>query len=257
MDFNQRVALVTGASRGIGKAAALLFARQGARVVLVARKPEGLAKVKDEIEAADGQAITLPADVSIPGQVYAMVEQALRLFGRIDILVASAAVNRWGTVLEHDDAAWLEVLHANLYSVYLTDKAVLPAMLANRWGRIINVSAMSAFNAAPGWSAQCAAKAGILGLTRALALEVAAQGVTVNAICPAWVRTEGAGEWAAQEGAALGLSQEQYWQLQLKSYPIGRFTEPDEQAHLMLYIASDEAAALTGQAICLTGGSPW
>jgi NAD(P)-dependent dehydrogenase (short-subunit alcohol dehydrogenase family) len=226
-------------------------------VGLVARQLKGLEEVRAEIQASGGQALSISANVSIREDVYRMASQVLETFGRVDILVAAAALNRWGYLIDHDDEAWLEVLKVNLYSLYLCDKAVLPSMIANRWGRIIHVSAMSAFNAAPGWSAQCAAKSGILGLTRALALEVADQGITVNAICPAWVRTPGADEWAKMESRAQGLTIEQYWKAQLQSYPIGRITESEEQAHLMLYIASEEAAALTGQAICLTGGSPW
>jgi len=256
--LEDRVALITGGSRGIGKATALLFAKEGAKIALVARSQDGVETVRHEIEKDGGQAIAIAADVSVPEDTHRMVEETVGAFGKVDILVAAAGVFTYGHVVEHNDDAWLHLLKVNLYGVYLSDKAVLAVMIKNGWGRIINLSATSAFTAAPGWSAQCAAKAGILGLTRALALEVADKGITVNAICPAWVRTRGADEAAEVESKAMGMTVDEYWRWTIENYyPMGRITEPEEQAHLMLYIASEEAAALTGQAICLTAGSPW
>jgi NAD(P)-dependent dehydrogenase (short-subunit alcohol dehydrogenase family) len=258
MKLEDRVALITGGAGGIGKATALLFAREGARVALAARKRARVEAVREEIEGAGGQAIAIQADVSLPQDTQRMVEQTVQAFGKVDILVAAAGIFVYGHVADHDDDAWLELLKVNLYGIYLSDKAVLPLMLKNGWGRIINVSATSAFTAAPGWSAQCAAKTGILGLTRALALEVAGKGITVNAICPAWVRTSGADEAAEIEAQAMGMTLDEYWQWTIKNYyPMGRITQPEEQASLMLYLASEEAAGMTGQAIALTAGSLW
>lgn len=258
MRLKDRVALITGGSRGIGGATALLFAKEGAKIALVARKGEAAEAVRKEIEIGGGRAIAVTADVSKPEDTRRMVEETVGAFGKVDILVAAAGIFTWGHVVDHDDDAWLNLLKVNLYGVYLSDKAVLPVMIKNGWGRIINLSATSAFTGAPGWSAQCAAKTGILGLTRALALEVADKGITVNAICPAWVRTPGADEAAEVESKAMGMTVDEYWKWTIKNYyPMGRITEPEEQAHLMLYIASEEAAALSGQAICLTAGSPW
>ena len=258
MKLNNRVALITGGSRGIGRATALLFAKEGAKVALVARRKEGVETVKQEIEQAGGQAIAVAADVSAPADTQRMVAESVAAFGKVDILVAAAGIFTYGHVVDHDDEAWLNLLKVNLYGVYLSNKAVLPVMIKNGWGRIINVSATSAFVGAPGWSAQCAAKTGMLGLMRALALEVAGKGITVNTICPAWVRTPGAAEAAEIEAAAWGITVEEYWQQTIKaSYPMGRITEAEEQAHLMLYLASEEAAALTSQAISVTAGSPW
>lgn len=258
MKLKGRVALVTGGSRGIGRATALLFAKEGAKVALVARSPDGAGGVRKEIEKIGGQAIAITADVSVPEDTRRMVQETVKALDKVDILVAAAGIFTYGHVVDHDDDAWLNLLKVNLYGIYLSNKAVLPVMIENRWGRIINLSATSAFTAAPGWSAQCAAKSGILGLTRALALEVADKGITVNAICPAWVRTPGADEAAEVESKAMGMTVDEYWKWTIKNYyPMGRITEPEEQAHLMLYIASEEAAGLTGQAICLTAGSPW
>jgi NAD(P)-dependent dehydrogenase (short-subunit alcohol dehydrogenase family) len=235
-----------------------LFAKEGAKVALVARSPDGAGGVRKEIEKIGGQAIAITADVSVPEDTRRMVQETVKALDKVDILVAAAGIFTYGHVVDHDDDAWLNLLKVNLYGIYLSNKAVLPVMIENRWGRIINLSATSAFTAAPGWSAQCAAKSGILGLTRALALEVADKGITVNAICPAWVRTPGADEAAEVESKAMGMTVDEYWKWTIKNYyPMGRITEPEEQAHLMLYIASEEAAGLTGQAICLTAGSPW
>jgi NAD(P)-dependent dehydrogenase (short-subunit alcohol dehydrogenase family) len=258
MKLEDRVAVITGGSGGIGRATGLLFADHGAKIALVARHKDGVEEVRKEIESKGGAAIAIAADVSDPSDAYRMAEEATGALGSIDILVAAAGIFTYGHVVDHDDQAWLDLLRVNLYGVYLSDKAVLPSMIENGWGRIINVSATSAFTGSPGWSAQCAAKTGILGLTRALALEVADKGITVNAICPAWVRTEGADEAAEVESEAMGMTVDEYWEWTIESfYPMRRITEPEEQAHLMLYLASEEAKGLTGQAICLTAGSPW
>ena len=258
MKLQGRVALITGGGGGIGRSTALLFSKEGAAIALVGRNRDKIEAVRQEVEAAGGQAIAIRADVSMPEDARRMVATTIEAFGKVDILLAAAGVFTYGRVVEHDDEAWLNLLKVNLFGIYLSNKAVLPAMIQNRWGRIINLSATSAFTAAPGWSAQCAAKSGILGLTRALALEVADKGITVNALAPAWVRTGGAEEAAEVESKAMGMTVEEYWQWTIKtSYPMGRITEPEEQAHLILYLASEEAAGLTGQAISLTAGSPW
>jgi 3-hydroxybutyrate dehydrogenase len=214
--------------------------------------------VKAEIEATGGEALVSPADVASPADTQRMVQETVDRFGRLDILVCAAGTFTYGYVVDHDDAAWLDLIYVNLYGVYLSNKAALPPMLRQQWGRIVNVSATSAFVGSPGWSAQCSAKTGLLGLTRALALEVAAQGVTVNSICPAWVDTPGADEAARIEAEAMGISVDQYWKDTIERYyPMGRITQPEEQAQLIAYLVGDEAGGLTGQAIPLTAGSPW
>jgi NAD(P)-dependent dehydrogenase (short-subunit alcohol dehydrogenase family) len=258
MTLQGRVALITGASQGIGRATALLLARQGVAVGLAARTRSKLELVKDEIEAAGGQALVAVTDTAVPEDNQRMVQAVLDRFGRLDILVCAAGIFTYGYVAEHDDQAWLDLIKVNLFGVYLSNKAALRPMLQQKWGRIVNVSATSAFVGSPGWSAQCSAKTGMLGLTRSLALEVAAHGITANCICPAWVDTPSAEEASRIESAALGIGVDQYWKNTIEQYyPMGRITRAEEHAHLILYLVSEEAAALTGQAIPLTAGSPW
>ena len=258
MALKGRVALITGAGQGIGRATALLLSQRGVHISLVGRTRAKLERVRHEIEAMGGKALVSVADIAQPRDSQRMVQETLDLTGRLDILVCAAGVFTYGNVVNHDDAAWLDLIKVNLYGVYLSNKAALPPMLKEGWGRIVNVSATSAFVGAPGWSAQCSAKAGLLGLTRALALEVASKGITVNCICPAWVDTPSAQEASRIEAQALGISVEQYWQDTIKAfYPMGRITEPNEQANLILYLVGEEASGLTGQAIPLTAGSPW
>jgi NAD(P)-dependent dehydrogenase (short-subunit alcohol dehydrogenase family) len=258
MKLKNRVALITGGNRGIGKATALLFAEEGAKIAVVSRSIDPLKVVSEQIENSGGEAISISADVSKSEDTRRMVRETVDAFGKLDILVASHGVFAYGNVIDHDDEAWFNLIKVNLYGVYLSNKAVLSEMIKNNWGRIINLSATSAFTAALGWSAQCSAKSGLLGLTRALALEVADKGITVNALCPAWVDTESADEAAEIEAKAQGVSVEEYWKSTIKGYyPMGRITTAEEQAQLMLYLASEEAAGMTGQAISLTAGSPW
>ena len=257
MLLDGRVAVITGGASGIGLATARRFAGQGARVVLATRNQAKLDQAVPALRAEGCDVIGVRADVRRMPEVQGLVQAALEAFGRLDILVCSHGFSAFGNVVEHDDALWEQVIDVDLTGCYRCSKAVLPAMLAQGWGRIIYVAATSAYRCEPAWTAKCSAKTGLLGLTRGLALEVAAKGITVNMICPAWVRTERAefamGEQAHRDGRPL----DELWAETVATYPMKRITEPEEQADLMLYLVSDAARSLTGQSIPLTAGAEW
>ncbi|MEX2303164.1 MAG: SDR family oxidoreductase [Bryobacterales bacterium] len=257
MQLEDKVAVITGGASGIGLAAAKRFGSEGARVCVATRNQQKLDAAVGELKEAGCEAIGVPVDVQQMSDTENLAAKVLEAFGRIDILICSHGYSHFGDVVEQPEEEWVKVIDIDLTGCYRCSKAVLPAMLKQKSGRIIFVSATSAFRCEPSWTAKCSAKTGLLGLTRGLALEVAAHGITVNSICPAWVRTE-RGEFAMREQAKQqNISYEKMWENVLASYPMKRITEPQEQADLMLYLASDAARSLTGQAIALTAGAEW
>jgi NAD(P)-dependent dehydrogenase (short-subunit alcohol dehydrogenase family) len=257
MLLDGRVAIITGGASGIGLATARRFGAEGARLCVATSNQQKLDRAVPALSAEGYSAIGVRADVQNMAEVRAMAAAALQAFGRIDILVCSHSFSAFGNVVEHDDTLWEKVIDVDLIGCYRCSKAVLPSMLNQKWGRIIFISATSAFRCEPAWTAKCSAKTGLLGLTRGLALEVAEHGITVNAICPAWVRTERAEFAMSEQAKREGRPVEQLWAETVAAYPMKRVTEPEEQADLILYLASEAARGLTGQAIALTAGAEW
>jgi len=246
--------LITGTSRGIGRAIAVGFGREGAAVGVTARSAVALQTLVDEIRQGGGKALAIPADladVAVPARV---VQQVLDSFGTIDILVNNAGIGSSSSprpMVEFDDAFWHKTLALNLTAPYLLTKAVLPILLAKKWGRIINIASINGKLPAMHAAAYTASKHGLLGLTRALALEVAREGITVNAICPGPVHTEMNDRRVEYDAKRLGIS---IPELESRLTPIGRRLEPEEIVPMAVLLASAESAAITGQAFNVCGG---
>jgi len=241
--LKDKVALVTGASQGIGRATSLALAEAGAKVIVAARNAEKLTSLVGEIKQAGGEALAVPMDVADAGQVKNGFQQALQHFGRLDILVNNAAVTRDTLALRMKLDDWEAVLRTNLTGAHLCIQQALGAMLKQRAGRIINVTSVVAQTGNVGQSNYVASKAGLIGLTRAIAVEVASRSITVNAVAPGFIETPMTDPLSAE------LKEK------MKSLiPLGRFGKDREIASTIVFLASDEAGYITGQVFDVNGG---
>jgi 3-oxoacyl-[acyl-carrier protein] reductase len=238
-----RVALVTGASQGIGRATAVALAESGASVAAAARNAEKLAEVVREIEAAGGRALAVPMDVADADQVRDGFKAALAHFGRLDILVNNAAITRDGLQLRMKREDWDTVLRTNLTGAHLCIQHALASMLKQRYGRIINITSVVAQTGNPGQANYVAAKAGLIGLTRAVASEVASRSITVNAVAPGFVETPMTEPLTEEVKASLKAR-----------IPLGRMGQPRDVTAAIVFLASEEAGYITGQTLSVNGG---
>lgn len=237
------VALVTGASQGIGRACARLLAEAGASVALCARNAEKLEAVAAEIASAGGQAATFRMDVASEDEVKAGVKAAIERFGKIDILVNNAGITRDQLVMRMKRADWDAVLSTNLTGAYLCTQAVVGSMLKQRWGRIINITSIFGQIGQAGQANYAASKAGLIGLTKAVAREVASRHITVNAVAPGYIET------AMTEALPAELRESM-----TKMIPLGRAGTEEDVARAVRFLASDEAAYITGHVLDVNGG---
>ena len=241
--LKEKVALVTGASQGIGRATALAFASSGAKVAVAARQVAKLEELVKEIEAAGGEALAVPLDVADAAQVKAAFATVLAKFGKLDVLVNNAAITKDTLALRMKVEDWDAVLRTNLTGAYLCIQQALGAMLKARYGRIVNITSVVAQTGNAGQANYVSSKAGLIGLTRAIAVEVASRSITVNAVAPGFIETP----------MTDPLSQE--LKDKMKSMiPLGRFGTDKEIASAVMFLASDEAAYITGQVLDVNGG---
>ncbi len=243
MSLAGRVALVTGASQGIGRACALQLAKDGAAVALVARNQEKPEEAKQEIVAAGGQAAVFAADIADEEQVKGAFKAAIAQFGKLEILVNNAGVTKDQLVMRMKRSDWDTVINTNLTSAYLCIQQAISPMLKQRWGRIINITSVFGQTGQAGQANYAASKAGLIGLTMAIAREVASRSITCNAVAPGFIET----------AMTSGLSEE-FKQTALKVIPLSRVGSSQEVADAVAFLASDKAAYITGHVLNVNGG---
>jgi 3-oxoacyl-[acyl-carrier protein] reductase len=238
-----RIALVTGASQGIGRACALELARAGATVALAARNEAKLAEAAAEIEAAGGKAAVFSLDVASAESITTGAKSILEMFGKVEILVNNAGITRDGLVLRMKRPDWDDVLQTNLTGAFLLTQALLSPMLRNRWGRIINITSVVGRTGQAGQVNYAASKAGLIGMTRSLAREVASRNITVNAVAPGYIETPMTAVLDEKQRTAM-----------MAQIPLGRPGTDLEIAQSVAFLASDAAAYITGHVLDVNGG---
>ncbi|HLL70976.1 MAG TPA: SDR family NAD(P)-dependent oxidoreductase [Pyrinomonadaceae bacterium] len=257
MRLKGKIALITGGGRGIGRAVALAFAREGADVAVVARTAGEVARVASEVKEECGvQTMHATCDVSDAGEVARVVALVAETFGRgCDILVNNAGIAESAPVTKTDDAHWRRHLAINLDGTFYCTRAALPSMIERGWGRIINIASIAGKTGAPYIAAYSASKHGVVGLTRSVALEMALKGITVNAICPGYVDTDMTTRAVEQIETKTGRTAADALEAIKRMSPQNRLVTPEEVAALALLLASEEGRGINGQAINVDGGS--
>ena len=247
-----KVAFVTGASRGIGEAISRRFAAEGARVALAARDEAASQSIASDIERRGGQAVAIGCDVTLAVSVSSAIAGVVSKWGRIDILVNNAGLGGPTPLDDPDDSRWDAIIATNLTAVFRVTRDAAPFMPPG--SRVINMSSVLGRFGVANLGAYCASKHGVIGLTRALALELAPRQITVNAICPGWVETDMSRDGFRRIGKLTGKTEQDGRQAAAKMAPLGRVLDPEEIAGIAAYLASLEAKSITGQAIVVDGG---
>ncbi len=244
--------LVTGGGRGIGRAIALSFAEPGSTVAIAARTGSELEETGAEIRLRGAEPVLLTVDVTDEASVAAGFVALGDFAPRIDVLVNNAGIGGGKPLHDTDTASWRRILDTNVWGTFLVTRQAVA--LLNDGGRVVNMSSVLGRFGVPGYTAYCASKHAVIGFTRALALELAARQITVNAICPGWVDTDMARQGMASGAAAMGVTVDEFAQQAIGRVPIGRIIQPQEVAQLVKFLASPHAAAITGQTYNICGG---
>jgi 3-oxoacyl-[acyl-carrier protein] reductase len=243
MSLSGRVALVTGASQGIGRTCAIRLASEGAAVAVAARNQEKLNELVDEITSSGGKAAAFALDVADEEQVKSTVKAAIAQFGKIDILINNAGITRDQLVMRMKRADWDTVLQTNLTSAYVCIQQVIGSMLKQRWGRIISITSIFGQMGQAGQANYAASKAGLIGLTMAIAREVGSRNITCNAVAPGFIETA--------MTATLG---DEFKQKAVQQIPLGRVGTPEDVASAVAFFASEDASYITGHVLNVNGG---
>lgn len=252
--LQDKVALVTGGGTGIGRAIGLQMANNRAKVAIGSRNRSRLASAAAELEKLGLPVLPISMDVRKKDDMQRAVDEIVSKWGAIHILVNNAGISGLSLIDDPDDSKWFNIVDTNLNGMYLITKEVLKHMPDHDGGRVINISSVLGKFGVPGYTAYCTTKHGMIGFTRALALEVVNRGITVNTVCPGWVDTEMAVQGINETAAFQGITPEQFKAQAIAGVPIKRFLEADEIAELVCYLASDQAKGITGQAINICGG---
>ncbi len=243
ISLDGRVAMVTGASQGIGRACAVALAKAGAQVALAARNATKLAEVAAEIEAAGGRAMPFEMDLASEDSIKAVTKAVVAHYGKIEILVNNGGITRDNLMLRMKLADWNAVLNTNLTGAFLLTQAVSSSMLKARWGRIINISSVVAETGQAGQANYAASKAGLIGLTMSLARELASRNITANAVAPGYISTPMTDVLTDQQRSAM-----------LTQIPLDRAGTPEDVANAVVFLASDQASYITGHVLDVNGG---
>ena len=244
-----KVALITGGGTGIGRACALQFSREGAKVAVAGRRPEPLAAVVAEIQAAGGQACSVSCDVANSGQVEKAIREVVSRFGALHVLVNNAGILHVGSVEETSEGEWDRIVEVDLKGTFLMSRAALPELRKSGGGSIVNIGSVLGLVAMKKRAAYAAAKGGVTMLTKAMALDHAHEGIRVNCICPSIVETE-----LVQKILADAPDREAAMRMRTAQIPLGRMGKPEDVAAMAIFLASEESSWLTGAAIALDGG---
>lgn len=255
LGIKDRVALVAASSKGLGRAVAWALAREGAKLVLCSRDKEALEQTADEIFLNTGVSVfPLCVDLSEAGQIDWLMEETLDLYGRVDVLVTNAGGPRPGDFEAVDEADWGHAVQLTLMSVVRLCRAVIPSMKRNGWGRIINLTSVSARQPLEGLLLSNALRPGVVGLTKSLSQELAPHNILVNAVCPGYIQTDRVVQLLEAKAKQTGRSVEELMQERIDDIPLGRIGKPEELAQAVAFLASERASYITGVTLPVDGG---